>query len=160
MDTQDDQPERPPPPGDGTAVVPGWYPDPGGGWGLRWWDGVRWTEHVAGAPPPTVKWTPSWTWSLSNVFQVELALTSLGLLFAWLTPMSSAGCTSDRCYDLFGSIWLRLVVVHVLLGAVCGVAFWWSKWIWVKRAAALILPIGLVTTWVVADRMLTKALNM
>ncbi|MCP9622161.1 DUF2510 domain-containing protein [Nocardia otitidiscaviarum] len=24
---------------------PGWYPDPSGIARLRWWDGVRWTEH-------------------------------------------------------------------------------------------------------------------
>jgi len=28
---------------------PGWYPDPGSS-GLRWWDGQRWTEHVADRP--------------------------------------------------------------------------------------------------------------
>ncbi|KQS68538.1 phospholipid scramblase-related protein [Modestobacter sp. Leaf380] len=37
----------PPPP-------PGWYPDPAGTPGTRWWDGNGWTEHVqqAAAPPP------------------------------------------------------------------------------------------------------------
>lgn len=29
----------------------GWYPDPYGSGGHRWWDGARWTEHV-NAPPP------------------------------------------------------------------------------------------------------------
>jgi hypothetical protein len=28
------------------VTPPGWYPDPQGP-GLRWWDGQRWTEHVA-----------------------------------------------------------------------------------------------------------------
>ncbi|MCC2593481.1 DUF2510 domain-containing protein [Tessaracoccus sp. OS52] len=27
--------------------VPGWYPDPRGGPGLRFWDGARWTDHTA-----------------------------------------------------------------------------------------------------------------
>jgi uncharacterized protein YxjI len=30
----------------------GWYPDPAGGAGTRWWDGQGWTEHVQQPPPP------------------------------------------------------------------------------------------------------------
>jgi uncharacterized protein YxjI len=37
----------PPPP-------PGWYPDPAGSGGTRWWDGHGWTEHVQ-APPGAVQ---------------------------------------------------------------------------------------------------------
>ena len=38
---------QPPPP-------PGWYPDPDGVGGTRWWNGQGWTDHVqqAAAPPP------------------------------------------------------------------------------------------------------------
>jgi uncharacterized protein YxjI len=37
---------QPPPP-------PGWYPDPAGSGGTRWWDGQGWTDHVQQAAPPT-----------------------------------------------------------------------------------------------------------
>ena len=29
----------------------GWYPDPQGGQGLRWWDGSAWTEHTHEGTP-------------------------------------------------------------------------------------------------------------
>jgi hypothetical protein len=47
----DDQPGYP-------GAPPGWYPDPAGGPGQRWWDGYTWNEAVvtpAQAPPPP--WT-------------------------------------------------------------------------------------------------------
>src|SRR6185369_6144764 len=35
------------------APVPGWYADPSGAPGLRWWDGAQWTAHTQpGAPTP------------------------------------------------------------------------------------------------------------
>ena len=33
---------------------PGWYDDPGGGGGQRWWDGVRWSDHAVPPPPGAV----------------------------------------------------------------------------------------------------------
>jgi hypothetical protein len=51
-----DQLAPPPPP---SAVPPQWSPDPFGRHHLRWWDGERWTEHVAdpergrGTDPPS-----------------------------------------------------------------------------------------------------------
>jgi hypothetical protein len=157
MDTQDDKPKGPAPE-DGKGVPPGWYADPAGGWDLRWWDGARWTEHLAAAPPPAVE--RRWTWSLWNVFQVELGLALLGLLISLLGMMGSAGCQSDRCYRQFEKVWLWLMLVQTVLVAVCSAAFWWSKWIAVKRVAALLLPVGMVASWVVADRMITKAHNL
>lgn len=34
-----------------SQVAAGWYPDPEVGGQLRWWDGTRWSEHVAPAQP-------------------------------------------------------------------------------------------------------------
>jgi uncharacterized protein YxjI len=34
---------------------PGWYPDPAGSQGTRWWDGQGWTDHVQPASPPPVQ---------------------------------------------------------------------------------------------------------
>ncbi|WP_291050213.1 DUF2510 domain-containing protein [Herbiconiux sp.] len=34
-----------------SAVAAGWYPDPSGAAGLRWWDGARWTEHTQAHAP-------------------------------------------------------------------------------------------------------------
>jgi outer membrane protein assembly factor BamB len=33
-------------------IAPGWYPDPGGSGGHRWWDGLRWTNDLAPGGPP------------------------------------------------------------------------------------------------------------
>ena len=45
------------------TTAAGWYPDNSGA--MRWWDGVRWTDHVQTAqlpPPPGQSW--SYLWSL------------------------------------------------------------------------------------------------
>ena len=50
------------------TTPPGWYPDPHGAAGLRWWDGSQWTEHthagVDGAAPKKPQ-DPSSPWELS-----------------------------------------------------------------------------------------------
>jgi Protein of unknown function (DUF2510) len=40
-------------PANPASFVPaGWYPDPAGGDGKRWWDGATWSAHVQEAPAP------------------------------------------------------------------------------------------------------------
>jgi uncharacterized protein YxjI len=51
-------PYQAPPGGTQGQHPPGWFPDPFGRHEIRWWDGTRWTEHVAshgrqGVDPPT-----------------------------------------------------------------------------------------------------------
>lgn len=42
-----------------TQTPPGWYPDPSGRGGLRWWDGTQWTQHVQAMPTsPAVETAP------------------------------------------------------------------------------------------------------
>ena len=41
------------------GAPPGWYPDPAGGPGRRWWDGYAWTEATVLpqlTPPPPPPW--------------------------------------------------------------------------------------------------------
>jgi uncharacterized RDD family membrane protein YckC len=39
--------------GPGSATpAPGWYDDPAGSGGRRWWDGTTWTAHTQAAPQP------------------------------------------------------------------------------------------------------------
>ena len=40
-----------------TSPAAGWYPDPAGGEGLRWWTGVTWTDDVR--PSPWASATPT-----------------------------------------------------------------------------------------------------
>lgn len=65
---------------------PGWYPDPSGAPGLRYFDGRDWTEHRAsgaGMPqPPRPRKRTVWPWALLGVFVLFfggcVALIALG----------------------------------------------------------------------------------
>lgn len=88
----------------------GWYRDPGGSGGLRWWDGTMWTGYVTGPPPtparpaetgaaaypplphvgpaasrpqPPVPRTPRWVWVLLAVIGLLLAV---GVISAIAVP--------------------------------------------------------------------------
>ncbi|MGX5695710.1 DUF2510 domain-containing protein [Agromyces soli] len=39
---------------DGQQIAAGWYPDPAGSGGQRWWDGIGWTQHVTPPEPAPV----------------------------------------------------------------------------------------------------------
>ena len=38
-----------------TTPAAGWYPDPAGSGGMRWWDGVAWGDQVQPAPQPVAQ---------------------------------------------------------------------------------------------------------
>jgi hypothetical protein len=45
-----------------TASAAGWYPDPAGSGGMRWWNGTSWGDQVEPAPQPVVQATPGQPW--------------------------------------------------------------------------------------------------
>ncbi len=87
------------------AKGPGWYPDPWGGTGLRWWDGQNWTENVQGQPGPgmspavtmaggplvgpgqTRKWYYEWWFIAIMLF---FCCSPFGLILVWTRPSTAA----------------------------------------------------------------------
>ncbi|MDN4642015.1 DUF2510 domain-containing protein [Agreia sp. PsM10] len=112
----------------GQTQPAGWYPDPSGGQGTRWWDGQQWTQHVSDpalqvyasneprrVDPSTPLYTP-WIWLI-----VLLPLLSIVELLFWdmdAYMASSISATrdplaqySDPGYLLIqGSSWLFYAV--------------------------------------------------
>ncbi len=105
------------------AKGPGWYPDPWGGQGLRWWDGSNWTEHVQGQPPagyapgvsvrggPLVtapgtgrSWYHQW-WFIALMLFV--CCWPIGLVLTWSRPSTP---TSIKLFMTIGWILLSFLI--------------------------------------------------
>jgi Protein of unknown function (DUF2510) len=109
------------------AKGPGWYPDPWGETGLRWWDGTNWTEHVQGqpvagyAPGPVIgggplmtspdlrKWYHEWWFILVMLF---LCCWPLGLILTWTRPSTPT------------SFKIGVTVGYFVFSAMLGLAFY------------------------------------
>jgi uncharacterized protein DUF2510 len=83
-----DVPPQPLPP------PPGWYPDPGGSCGQRWWDGHQWTEHVhaasaaPAAPAPARSFKPRYEqkwWHLPLVIGLAVTWTIVWVVLQFVT---------------------------------------------------------------------------
>src|SRR5262245_32042543 len=83
-----------------STTPPGWYHDPWQRAPMRWWDGARWTEHVAdwtGMVPPATR--PEAAPSVAASYDAEQRLTPWlrRLLVVWplATAVSAAGLAAS-----------------------------------------------------------------
>lgn len=151
MDTHPDQPETTSPQGGQGLPLAGWYSDPHGGGGLRWWDGAHWTDQVAAATMPPVK-DPSR--KLAGRFGGEVALAfGLSLVLLFVVGLGAAGCgDSDSCYARFNRAFVVMAIGWPAVLLVCVAMFGvgaGTKRVAVKRSALWALRIGTVTIWVI-----------
>jgi hypothetical protein len=98
------------PPPEGSRVTdpdagqppPGWYPEPSAPGAQRYWDGRRWTEHLAPLPtPPAGSSSRTAIWVASIIGVVLLAL---GGMTVWMftSIFSSVGSVFDGFLDEVG----------------------------------------------------------
>jgi hypothetical protein len=74
---------------------PGWYPDPAGGWGQRYWDGSAWGPVAPTAPPP------AWRRSFGTSPQARAEVARVTLLLFILFPLLC--CGSCGVFGLIGA---------------------------------------------------------
>jgi hypothetical protein len=54
-----------------SSIPAGWYPDPAGTTGKRWWDGVQWSSHMQAPTPPPAPLPPAQQFVPNAVMQYQ-----------------------------------------------------------------------------------------
>lgn len=119
-------------------AAPGWYPDPSGGPGERWWNGTAWTDHTrevqAAAPAPspgTALDSGARNWGAiahaSALVGLVIGLSALGPLVVYLIrkdddPWVRAQAAEALNFNISWLIWgaalalVTFILVFVLIG--------------------------------------------
>ena len=73
---------------------PNWYPDPSTAGMVRWWDGVRWTEHtqpaqtIAPSGPRPAKSSYAVAWWVGGIAFALLVMAGIALILAVVIPLA------------------------------------------------------------------------
>jgi hypothetical protein len=137
-----------------STTPPGWYHDPWRQAPMRWWDGVRWTEHLADwhgirPAPPRVYAGPS----IADRLDAEQRLTPWLRRLLWLWPLGAAasaaflGATVEQFVDAIDegralgpiSGWWYLTQLAGLLSLALVIV----RIVWLYRAAQTARDLGL-----------------
>ncbi|HEY8547284.1 MAG TPA: DUF2510 domain-containing protein [Acidimicrobiales bacterium] len=139
---------------------PGWYPDPWGQAGRRWWDGTQWSQHVDGpftvpAPVQSAAQPVTGTTLLGLRLVAGGALVvALGALLPWVKvtapfvgTITKAGTEGDGVLTLLGALIFGGLVVRGLMGR-------WSRGqvIGALVVASLVTLVAVIDTADVANR--------
>jgi hypothetical protein len=91
-----------------TSQVPpaGWYADPSGAAGHRWWDGQAWSSHVAPAETPPVVATVPAQAGPANVSNHEYSVPP---------PQTYGAAASRSASNKFALITFAVVAVYILI---------------------------------------------
>lgn len=152
----------------------GWYPDPGGSTALRWYDGERWTEHLAPlrvplGGPTTPDGEPLAGWGrrvgayLVDVLVVVVVGALLGLPWVldvvavygdYLDALTSGSAVEpEETVDLYGRL-AGPVAGLSLLQLLVGLVYHVGQWRWRAASLGMVLVGIRIRTWESPSRLL------
>ncbi|MDF2991975.1 MAG: hypothetical protein K0S37_2489 [Microbacterium sp.] len=103
-------------PQDESGFPPAWHPDPLGGGQLRWWDGSRWTEHLAPVPEQVA--------AVADTGETPDATAPA--VASEPVPGVAAVTAPPREKSMTATTWAVLAATVLVVGGVSG-GLWWGS---------------------------------